>query len=53
MNNKTLVQISFRIDPKEELKGFIYGHNPPPESVRKRLDKWWYVFESNLGISEP
>jgi hypothetical protein len=45
---KTLVQLSFRIDPKKEVKGFIYGHNPPPESVRKGLDKWWSVFESHL-----
>lgn len=53
VKNKTLVQISFRIDPKEEIKGFIYGHNPPPESVRKGLDKLWNAFESNLGISKP
>lgn len=53
VKNKTLVQISFRIDPKDKTKGFIYGHNPPPESVKKGLDKWWSAFESNLGISEP
>lgn len=53
MNNKTLVKISFRIDPKNEIKGFIYGHNPPPESVRKGLEKWWNAFEHNLNIQEP
>lgn len=46
--DKTLVQLAFRIDPKKEIKGFIYGHNPPPESVRKGLDKWWGAFESHL-----
>jgi hypothetical protein len=53
VKNKTVVQISFRIDPKDKIKGFIYGHNPPPESVKKGLNKWWNAFESNLGISEP
>lgn len=52
INNKTLVQISFRIDPKDEIKGFIYGHNPPPESVRKGVNKWWHAFENNLNVSE-
>lgn len=48
--DKTLVQVTFRIDPKEDIKGlsFNYGHNPPPESVRKGLEKWWRTFESNL-----
>lgn len=49
-NNKSSVRVSFRIDPKEDIKGFVYGHNPPPESVRKGLEKWWKAFESNLGI---
>jgi len=48
--DKSLVRVSFRIDPKEDIKGFLYGHNPPPESVRKGLEKWWKAFESNLGI---
>ena len=52
VKNKTLVQISFRVDPRDKIKGFVYGHNPPPESVRKGLEKWWDAFESNLGISE-
>ncbi len=48
-NDKSSVQVSFRIDPKEEIKNFVYGHNPPPESVRKGIEKWWYAFESNLA----
>ncbi|WP_107786605.1 hypothetical protein [Nitrosomonas ureae] len=47
-DDKSSVRVAFRIDPKEDIKGFIYGHNPPPESVRKGLEKWWYVFENNL-----
>ncbi|PXX14771.1 hypothetical protein C8R27_11355 [Nitrosomonas ureae] len=47
-DDKSSVRVAFQIDPKEDIKGFIYGHNPPPESVRKGLEKWWYVFENNL-----
>ncbi len=47
-DDKSSIQVTFRIDPKEDIKGFIYGHNPPPESVRKGLEKWWYAFENNL-----
>ncbi|AKH38457.1 MULTISPECIES: hypothetical protein [Nitrosomonas] len=46
--DKTLVQLTFHIEPKKEVKGFVYGHNPPPESVKKGLDKWWNAFESHL-----
>lgn len=49
VNDKSSVQISFRIDPKEKSEGFIYGHNPPPESVRMGLEKWWNAFEKNLA----
>lgn len=52
-SDKTHVRIEFKLHPKKEPKGYIYGTNPPPESVRKGLDKWWNTFESNLGISEP
>lgn len=49
-DDKSSVRVTFRIDPKEAIKGysFRYGHNPPPESVRKGLEKWWYAFENNL-----
>ncbi|MDV6348610.1 hypothetical protein R2083_13895 [Nitrosomonas sp. Is35] len=49
-DDKSSVRVTFRIDPTEEIKGysFIYGHNPPPESVRKGLEKWWHTFERNL-----
>lgn len=47
-DDKSLVRVTFRIDPKEDMKGLIVGHNPPPESVRKGLEKWWHTFENNL-----
>ena len=48
IEDKSSVRVSFRIDPKEDIKGFVYGHNPPPEAIRKGFEKWWYAFESNL-----
>lgn len=44
----SLVQIDFSIEPKKEQKYFIYGKNPPPEAVRKGLEKWWITFDNNL-----
>ena len=52
IGDKSSVQVSFRIDPKEDIKGFVYGHNAPPESMRKGLEKWWYAFENNLSSSK-
>ena len=50
----SLVQITFQLYPKndDDMKGFVYGLNPPPEAVRKGLDKWWNAFESNLETTQ-
>lgn len=48
---QTLVTISFQIEPKNKIKGFIYGHNPPPEALKKGLEKWWNAFEYNLSAT--
>jgi len=45
------IQLTFKIEPKEEIKpkDFVYGQNPPPEALKKALDKWWIAFENNLA----
>ncbi len=48
-SNSTRVQLTFQLDYKGPNIGVIVGHNPPPEAVRKGLDKWWSAYEKNLG----
>ncbi|SEN73148.1 hypothetical protein [Nitrosomonas marina] len=48
------VKIAFKLHPKNKSKWIIYGTNPPPEAVKKGLEKWWNAFEENLiELMEP
>lgn len=49
IEGKSLVAISFSLEFTGNAYGMIYGHNPPPEALRKGLKKYWDTFENELG----
>jgi len=49
IEGKSLVAISFSLKFTGNAYGMIYGHNPPPEALRKGLKKYWDTFENELG----
>lgn len=47
-SNSTRVQLTFKLDYKGPKIGVVVGHNPPPEALKKGLEKWWSAYEKNL-----
>lgn len=48
-DSKTKISVDFTLEPIGDTYGLVYGKNPPPEAVKKGLEKWWQAFEANLS----
>lgn len=47
-DGKVLVSVSLSLRYTGNPSGMIYGHNPPPEALKKWLKKYWDAFEKEL-----
>lgn len=48
---KVLVSINFYLQYIGSTYGIVFGHNPPPEAVRRGLAKYWAALDKELQVS--